>query len=438
MGVGATMKICVFGLWHLGSVTAACLANKGFDVVGLDLDEKVILDLSEGKAPIHEPGLDDLLNKGLEHGNLTFTNSKDQALKGIDALWFTYDTPVDEDDNADVDFVEQQLISVMDKLPQGARVIISSQVPVGFTGKMEKAFRNLYPDKKVTFAYSPENLRLGKAIQIFENPDRIVVGVREVSDRPMMEPIFGAITDRIEWMGTESSEMTKHAINAFLATSVTFANELASLCEKIGANAKDVERGLKTEERIGPKAYLGPGAAFAGGTLARDILFLTDLGNKHDHPTYVIRAVKESNDFHKGWIKRKLVELIGDLKGKTIAVLGLTYKPGTDTLRRSLSVELCKWLKEQETTIQAFDPKIQKLPDELVDVINLKSNIDECLHQADCLLISTEWPIFREELTPERLNNMRKKVVLDANGFLEKQFLNSTDLQYAAVGRELK
>ena len=429
------MKICVYGLWHLGSVTAACLAELGATVVGFDNDENTIRAFHEGELPVHEPGLKELVNKGRSQGNLSFTNNK-EVLKDVDVLWVAFDTPVDDQDRADVKFVEDQFISIIPYLPIHIRIIISSQVPVGFTREIELKMKQIIPSSHAVFAYSPENLRLGKSIDIFTHPDRIVVGVREFKDRNTMEPVFRMITDRIEWMGIESAEMTKHAINAFLATSVTFANEIAVICEKLGVNAKEVERGLKTEERIGPKAYLGPGSAFAGGTLARDILFLKVLGDQFHYPLHVINAVKSSNDYHKGWMKRKLVELLGDLNGKTIAVLGLTYKPGTDTLRRSLSIELCKWLHEQNASIQAYDPKVERLPRELIPVIELKTDIPECLNHADCVIVATEWPEFRTEFKPEALDAMRMKNIIDMNGFLETSLANSSGFQYAAVGRE--
>lgn len=429
------MKICVFGLWHLGTVTAACLANAGFQVVGLDFDQETINSLQRGGAPIHEPGLNELISANLLKGKLEFSTDPEVALAGVDVLWVAFDTPVDNEDRADDEFVAQKLISVMDKLKSGTRVIISSQVPVGFTRRMEEVYTSLYPDKDVIFAYSPENLRLGKAIQVFENPDRIVIGIRKNSDRILLQSLFSILSDRLEWMVTESAEMTKHAINAFLATSVTFANELATICEQVGADAKEVERGLKSEERIGPKAYLGPGYAFAGGTLGRDINLLIKIGEKCNLPTHLIKAVKNSNDYHKTWVQRKVVESMGDLKGKKVAVLGLTYKPGTDTLRRSWSIELCHWLSQQGACLQAFDPQVKELPNELNNIIVLSSNIKEALNEAECAVVGTQWEMFRDELTQDILNVMNRQILIDANGFLEKNFAGCNEIKYIVIGR---
>jgi len=430
------MKICVFGLWHLGSVTAACLPNKGFKVIGLDFDDKAVRALNDGIAPVYEPDLDNLIRNNIQRGTLSFTTDPLVALKDVDVVWVTYDTPVDDDDKADTAYVETKILSIMELVRDGTVIIISSQVPVGFTRRIKNAYAECYPDRKFIFAYSPENLRLGKAIRIFENPDRIVIGIGNLEDIEIIKPIFLTISSRLEWMGIESAEMTKHAINSFLATSVVFANELAVLCESVGANAKEVERGLKTDERIGSKAYLKPGAAFAGGTLSRDINFLIKAEEQYKQINFLWKAVKEGNNYHKDWVKRKCKNFFKDLNGKKIAVLGLTYKPGTNVIRRSWAIELCLWLSEQQAVIQAFDPYIQELPDVPIKNIKLKQSIKDALDGVDCIIVATEHPDFHE-IGEELIASLPCKIVIDANGFLEKLFSRNKNMQYAAVGRTL-
>src|SRR5205823_4337407 len=194
----------------------------------------------------------------------------------------------------------------------------------------------------------PENLRLGKALDCFRKPERIVVGCRDSQTQAVLQTLLAPFCGNIVWMSVESAEMTKHAVNAFLATSVTFINELARICEAVGADAKEVERGLKSEGRIGPKAYLSPGAAFAGGTLARDIRFLMELAGRGDVGAPLFRGVWESNHVHRSWIRDTVMRLLHGVELPVVAVLGLTYKPGTNTLRRSSSVELCRWLRGQD------------------------------------------------------------------------------------------
>jgi UDPglucose 6-dehydrogenase len=246
----------------------------GHQVVGLDLDAVVVASLRDGKAPIFEPGLDVLLRSGLDTGHLQFIDQPAALPADVELVWVTYDTPVDTYDVADVDFVFTQLEASLPHLPAGATVLVSSQLPVGSVRRLQNLAADTCPDKRLGFASSPENLRLGKAIDVFLKPDRVVVGTRSERDKRRIAAALQPIDAKVEWMSVESAEMTKHAINAFLATSVVFANEIAIMCEQVGADAKEVERGLKSEQRIGPKAYLGPGGAFAGGTLARDIEFL--------------------------------------------------------------------------------------------------------------------------------------------------------------------
>lgn len=430
------MKVCVQGLWHLGSVTAACLASVGHDVAGLDTDQKTIDGLNEGKAPLFEPGLDELLQAGLDKGNLRFTTDNAEVAADAEVLWVTFDTPVDDGDLADVDFVINQIKCVLPVLADGAVVLISSQMPVGSIRQLEAFVNETLANKQLSFASSPENLRLGKALDVFLKPDRIVVGVRTNDARRKLEQLLLPITDRIEWMSVESAEMTKHAINAFLATSVTFANEIAAICELVGADAKEVERGLKTEIRIGPKAYLSPGGPFAGGTLARDIEFLGIASQAKQLITPLLSSVRPSNDEHKNWVRRKLLEQFGNLKDVTVAVWGLTYKPGTDTLRRSLAVELCDWLLEQGATVHVHDPVVRQLPERWAGrVVSFDQALD-AIAEADVLVVGTEWPEFRQDAVGLHSVASPNLVVIDANRHLQSA-LSTSGLKYVAVGKPL-
>lgn len=427
------MKVCVQGLWHLGSVTAACLASVGHDVVGLDADQRTIDGLNHGKAPLFEPGLDDLLQAGSAGGLLRFTTVIADAAADAEVLWVAFDTPVDDDDRADVEFVLNQIKCVLPVLADGAVVLVSSQMPVGSIRKLEVFVRENLPNKPLSFSCSPENLRLGKALDVFLKPDRIVVGVRTDDARHKLEKLLFPVTDRIEWMSVESAEMTKHAINAFLATSVTFANEIASICELVGADAKEVERGLKTEMRIGPKAYLSPGGPFAGGTLARDIEFLRVASRAKQLATPLLSSVRVSNDEHKNWVRRKLLERFANLKGVTVAVWGLTYKPGTDTLRRSLAVELCDWLIEQGATVHVHDPVVRQLPERWSGRVVGHARALDAVAGADALVVGTEWPEFRQEAAGLLSAASPNFVVIDANRHLQA-VVASLGLKYFAVG----
>lgn len=428
------MKICVYGLWHLGCVTAACLADLGFDVCGLDDDAGVVKKLASGAAPLFEPGLDGLISKGEACGRLSFSSDMKNALSGADVLWVAFDTPVDDEDRADIEYIQAQTLRALAHLRNGGKVVISSQAPVGFVRALETACAEKYPAKKLLFAAQPENLRLGNALSVFSNPDRIIIGVRSAAHIAEFEPLFSKITSRLEWMRTESAEMTKHAINSFLALSVVFANEIAGICESVGADAAEVARGLKTEERIGPKAYVGPGTAFAGGTLARDINFLIGIGDRLSKNDLLLKAARESNNIHKDWIKHKLKELVGELKGRKVAVLGLTYKPGTSTLRRSLAVELCKWLVSRGAEVAAYDSMAEQLPPQLAAILRIVPTAAQAAAGADCVVIGTEHPEFRR-LDGAALEAICGRPVIDPSGFLRKIIAERPDARYFCVGR---
>lgn len=428
------MKIAVVGLWHLGTVTAACLAAAGHQVIAVDQQKAVITGLQQQQLPVFEPGLGELIGTGIQTNNLIFTTDL-QEISNAEIVWITYDTPVDENDKADINFVKEKIIALFPYLAKETIVLISSQLPVGSTRSLQMLCDQAFPNKMIYFAYSPENLRLGKAIEVFNKPERVVIGIDKPANKQLLTELFQSFTSNILWMTIESAEMTKHAINTFLATSVVFANELACLCEDVGADMMDVERGLKSENRIGPKAYLRAGNAFAGGTLARDVSYLLEIGQNKNINSQLLSAVITSNIHHRQWVNRKLKNIIGDLQNKTIAVLGLTYKPDTNTLRRSTAIEFCFWLKQQQAKIQAFDPVINNLSEDLKQFIHLTTNIDDALKNADAVVIATEWQQFGVITPTQIIAQMQQPIVIDVNGFLRKQLQSESAIKYFSLGR---
>lgn len=411
-------------------MTAACVATEGHRVVAYDEDASVVEGLRNGVLPVDEPGLAELVQQGLAAETLVLTNSMEVALEGADLVWIAYDTPVDEEDRADVAFVLERARALVAAAGPDAVILISSQLPVGTTRLLEAPGR--------TVAYSPENLRLGAAIAAFTEPDRIVVGIPADGDRARIEELLGAFSDRIEWMGVESAELVKHGVNAFLALSVTFANELAGIAERVRADAAEVERGLKTERRIGARAYLRPGGAFAGGTLARDVEYLTQIGEREGVPTQLLGAVRASNEEHKRWAARKIASLLGDeddrLDGKVIGIWGLVYKQGTDTLRRSSSVELCRDLAGAGAVVKAHDSAVRRVPDDLSGLFALCTSPLEAAKDASAVVVQTDWPSYRD-VEPERLvAAMRSALVVDPGGFLADTLGTADGVRYVRVG----
>ena len=421
------MKVVVLGLWHLGCVTAACGA-KFVQVVGLDFDAQRVEDLKQGTPPIFEPGLVELIEEGFVSRRLSFESDPAAALADADLLWVTYDTPVDDDDNPDVSPVLAGIDRCLPFLPPHAPVLISAQVPAGTCRLLERK----YPGRQ--FAYSPENLRLGKAIEIFLHQDRIVLGTRPDGDvGKCLADLLGNFSSNLLQVRTESAEMIKHGINSFLALSITFMNEVARICEHVGADAREVERGLKSETRIGPKAYLSPGGPFAGGTLARDVVTLNHLASQFGEELFLIPAIKASNDQHKEWAIQKLREELGSLTGKNVAILGLTYKANTDTLRRSLAIELCRGLIAEGVAVTAFDPVVADMPADLCE-IQIMRRVSEAVKGADAIVVATEWPQLLEVDWPESVKLMKQPIVVDGNGFLRSKLSDFTGLRYRSVG----
>jgi UDPglucose 6-dehydrogenase len=424
------MKIAVFGLWHLGCVTAACLAEAGHDVHALDFDTAVVAAFNAGHAPLAEPGLDALLQAGLAAGRLRATTHPAEALADADVLWVAIDTPVDEHDRADVGAVRATLERLRSELRPDLLVLISSQVPAGFTRALEADWHAC----GARFAVVPENLRLGKALDTFRQAERTVVGLGDERDRARLEALLGPFCQRLEWMSIESAEFAKHAVNAFLAVSVAFINELARLAEGLGADAQALERALKSEPRIGPRAYLGPGGAFAGGTLARDLRYLTGFGQQLAVPTPLIDGALESNARHARWMLARVQALLGDAPRPVVALLGLTYKPGTDTLRRSAALELAAALVARGAALRAHDPALRSLPPG-TPAMHLCASAREALAGAELAVLSTAWPEYATLRGADFVDTMTRARVVDPGWFLAHALGSDARIEYVAPGR---
>jgi UDPglucose 6-dehydrogenase len=428
------MKVGVLGLWHLGSVTAACTAAAGIPSIGVDDDAVLVADLARGKPPLEEPGLAELIRSGLQAGSLSFSSDR-RALSQVDVLWVCYDTPVDDEDRADVGSVLRGVESCFAHLKDGAVVLMSSQLPVGSVARLEKAFASSATGKKVRFACSPENLRLGRAIELFRQPGRIICGVRDDDARAVLEPLLSRFCQNLIWMSVESAEMVKHALNAFLATSITFINEIAMICERVDADAAEVAAGLRSDPRIGPNAYVNAGPAFAGGTLARDVRFLRDLAGQHGLKVPIIDGILDSNRSHGRWAFTQLRRHLDDLATRTVAVLGLAYKPGTSTLRRSSSIELVRELLQEGASVRTFDPQVTALPDDLAGRVVLAPSARAAARGAHALVVATEWPEFRELSPDDVAGEMIGRLVLDPGRFLGPDFARDPRFSLICVGR---
>jgi UDPglucose 6-dehydrogenase len=428
------MTVYVYGLWHLGTVTAACLASRGIATVGLAETPEAAAELNAGKAPLFEPGLDALLAQGLQDGTLSFTDDV-AAVSRADLLWVNFDTPVDDDDIADVGYVLGRVRRTFPYLRDGAVALISSQVPVGSTALLEHDFAAVAKGRRVSFAYSPENLRLGDAIRVFTQSERIVIGVRSDDARKVIEPVLKPFCDILLWTRVESAEMVKHALNSYLAACVTFTNEIATICESVSADMSEVEAALRLDPRIGKKAYVRAGSAFGGGTLARDVQFLKSIAKDGDVRVPVLAAVLESNEHHKGWVVRHLRRQLGSLAGKKVGVLGLAYKAETDAIRRSVAIEVIEELVAEDADVTVFDPKVAALPEPLSSAVTIASSADAVFKGSEAVVLATEWPQFRELDFATLVPSMKRAMLIDQNAFASKQLADLSELDYIVAGK---
>lgn len=428
------LKICVQGLWHLGCVTAACTAAAGHDVTGLDKDRTNITRLNSGNAPLFELGLDDLIQRMQAAGRLHFTNDPEGAVSSCDVLWICFDTPVDEDDRPDAAVVIGEIEAVVPRLSTGALVLVSAQLPVGTIAGLERFAAAHCPRLNLRFACCPENLRLGRAIEALTEADRFVIGTRGGSERQILERLFSPWQRPIEWMGIESAEMVKHTLNAYLGTTISFINEVAGLCEITGADAAEVRRGIAGDSRVGRNAPLSPGAAFAGGTLARDLRTLIDIGGRQTRPTTLLNAVIESNEAHKQWAARRLGELLGSVSGRRIGIWGLAYKAGTSALRRSPGIDLCRWLGRQGAIVTAHDPVVAELPAS-APPMQLATDPLMAARNVDALIITTSWPEYRGLTADAVAAVMDGNLILDPGRSLAPEFADDDRFRYLTVGK---
>lgn len=433
--------ISVVGLWHLGAIYSAGLAELGHTVVGVDEDAKIVEGLRMGMAPVTEPGVEALLKKHLASGRLCYT-SEFSSVAASDIVWLTFDTPVNDADEADERVIFAALAGISPFLKNGVLIICSSQLGAGGTRKLETLVRKKRPKLNFRAAYLPENLQLGKALTSFLKPQRIVAGVRDDQTFSAVSDIFAPLGAPLLRMSPESAEMSKHALNAFLATSLSFIYDIADLCEKTGADVTDVAKALRSDPRIGADAYLDASIGFSGGTLGRDLKALLKTATKNGLSLPVIKSVWKKNHARRRMALRRLTKELGALRGKTIGLLGVTYKPGTPTLRRSLSLEIARLLEKAGASMRAADPGADER-----DMMAAHPDIPffrdpyQMARGCQAILLLTGWPVFKS-IRPAALARMMRapKLFFDARNFLSEKEENFTaaGIRYRGVGRGMR
>lgn len=353
--MGSHYKIAVVGLWHLGEIYSVGLAELGHQVVGIDDNAATIENFTKNIPPLAESRLAELLAARQATGNLLYTTDFG-AIKNCNVVWFTFDTPVNDEDEVDVSVVINAIDRSISHLESGVLIVVSSQLPVGTSEKIVAMIKAKRPELVFNYAYSPENLRLGDAVKCFLEPGRIVVGAAGDGALTNVKEIFSKLNAEIVSMSPASAEMAKHALNAYLATSISFTNDVADLCEQYGADVEAVVKALKSDPRIGLKAYLFAGLGFSGGTLGRDLKVMMKAGGERNIEVPVVESVFAKNKTRNALVEKRLIKEIGPLAGKTFSMFGVTYKAGTSTLRRSQPLEIEKSLREHGMTLKLYDP----------------------------------------------------------------------------------
>lgn len=423
-------NVCVMGLWHLGSVTSACLANLGYNVICTDKDDTIVKNLQKGKAPIFEPGLDDLIKKNIDNGRLQFITDTKTATGSADFVILAIDTPVDDNDMVDLSSVYYAINEISTHLCNRAVIIVQSQVPVGTCNEFIKTIRKKRPDLAFGLAYCPENLRLGKAIELFEKPDRIIIGSDDKETANRVSEFFSILDCSKITMDLKSAEMTKHSINSFLATCISFINWIGMISEEVGADPKMVSEGLRSESRIGRVLPLRPGMGFAGGTLGRDLRILEKLSNELEIKPNLTGDILKINHKQNISVVKKLLKIFNILEGIKICILGLTYKAGTNTLRRSNSIEIINELVKLNAEVYAYDPAISSVDIITSEKFHLCDSAYSAAEGASVLLVFTDWPEFKELDYRKIHAKMKKPMVIDMKNFLDENILKDLGFAY--------
>jgi len=430
--ISKSKTIGVMGLWHLGCVLCAAWSKLGFEVIGFDYDKQRVNDLSNGIPPVFEPNLNDTILSSIHKGNLNFT-SDFQSLIKCDFIFLSYDTPVTSDDSSDLTILEKSVKDLGKVMKDNSILIVSSQSPVGYCTTLRSILKN--ENDTLDIAYSPENLRLGEAIHCYINPGRIILGTSCIETKNICTSLLSNITDNIITMNMQSAELVKHGINSFLAMSIVFANGLSDLCEETGANIDDVVKGLKSDPRIGKKAYLAPGIGFSGGTLGRDLKVLDKFNTSVSGTAELFGFIHETNLKRKITIVKKIIKLIGGIKGKTVGILGLTYKPGTSTLRRSLPLEIVDLLIDEGTIVKVFDPKADYTELRFEPQFIITKSIEELSKNTDIFVLLTEWPEFEEFDWETIKSKMKNKLFFDTKNFLNRDKMKSIGFEFHSIGK---
>jgi UDPglucose 6-dehydrogenase len=433
------MRVAMIGTGYVGLVSGACFADFGHEVICVDKDAGKIERLGRGEIPIFEPGLDDLVERNVRAGRLSFTLDGASAIRGADVVFIAVGTPTRRGDgHADLSYVYAAAEEIADLIEGFTVVVTKSTVPVGTGDEVEAIIRQRRPDAEFAVVSNPEFLREGAAIEDFKRPDRVVIGTDDARARAVMGELYRPLSLNefpVVYTSRRTSELIKYAGNAFLAMKITFINEMADLCEKVGADVQQVARGIGLDKRIGAK-FLHPGPGYGGSCFPKDTLALVRTAQKHDSPVRLIETTVAVNDARKKSMAGRVIEALGgSAAGKTVAVLGLTFKPNTDDMRDSPSLDLVPMLQAAGATIQAHDPEGMNEARKVLGDLDYRDDPYGAIAGADCVVILTEWDQFRAlDLSRVRLL-LNRPVVVDLRNVYRPEEMARHGFDYFSIGR---
>lgn len=435
------MKIAMVGSGYVGLVSGACFADFGHDVVCIDKDQSKIDRLHEGVMPIFEPGLAELVGKNVEAGRLSFTTDLAEGIKDAQAIFIAVGTPSRRGDgHADLSFVYAVAEEVGASLANDAVIVTKSTVPVGTGDEVERILEASGTPYTFAVVSNPEFLREGAAIGDFKRPDRIVIGAETEFGREVMSEVYRPLflnESPVMFTSRRSAELIKYAANAFLATKITFINEMADLCEKVGANVQDVSRGIGSDNRIGPK-FLNAGPGYGGSCFPKDTLALLKTAEDYESPVRLVEAVVKTNDSRKRAMGRKVIDALGGpdaARGKKVALLGLTFKPNTDDMRDSPAIAVAQTLHDAGVSIEAFDPEGMEIAAPLMPEVTMMNDPYDAIKGADAVAIVTEWDAFRA-LDLKRVKELANApVMIDLRNIYKPEDVRAAGFEYSSIGR---
>ena len=437
------MKIAIVGTGYVGLVSGACFAEMGIDVTCVDIDQAKIERLRAGDIPIYEPGLDELVLRNSQEGRLHFTTRLADCLDGVEAVFSAVGTPPDEDGSADLHYVLEVAREVGRHMQHYLVVVTKSTVPVGTARKVEAAIREELTTRGVDIPFdvasNPEFLKEGSAIKDFMSPDRVVVGVESEKARELMTRLYAPFmlnNFRVIFTDVPSAEMIKYAANSMLATRISFMNDIANLCELVGADVNQVRKGIGSDTRIGSK-FLYPGCGYGGSCFPKDVKALVQTAEQNGYDMRVLKAVEEVNERQKSVLFEKLRRHYGDLQGKTIALWGLAFKAETDDMREATSLVTIRHLLEAGCTVRVFDPAaMDEARRRLGDAVIYASDIYDAAKGADALLLLTEWKQFRLPSWARVHDLMRNPIVFDGRNIYDPAEMRKNGFEYYSIGRK--